>query len=149
MRRGPPPGIARYVETVDGLHDGRCLLDGYGSAVPMPAHLHLELDGVVRYRVEGGVPRSLREARRLFGDGLSPYAYVSLMNRYFAATATLEVRGLPEVVGGAFASATDLGTGLERPIRLERLDQPGAAMVQIADCPPRTLLRIYWRLESG
>jgi hypothetical protein len=145
--RGPERTIARYVETVEGPHDARCLLEGHAAPVAMPAHLHLELDGTVRYRVEGGIVKNLRGARRLFGDALSPFASVSLMNRYFAATARLEVRGLPEVPGGPFASATDLGTGLERPIRLERLSEPGSAVVQVADCPPRTLLRVYWRLE--
>lgn len=141
--------IARYVETVEGPRDARFLLDGQASAVALPAHVHLELDGAVEYRVEGGLVKNLDAARRLFGDDPSPFASVGLMNRYFASTARLELGGLLDVSGGAFASATDLGTGLERPIRLERLSEPGSAVAEVKDCPPRTLLRIYWRLARS
>jgi hypothetical protein len=111
--------------------------------------VHLALDGTTRYRIEGFVLRGLRAARKLLGAEMSPFASVSLMNRYFSERARLEVRGLGDAAARAFASATDLGTGLERPVRLERMEGSDGVVVNIDDCPPRTLLRVYWQLARS
>jgi len=140
--------IARYVETVEALDDARCVLEGQSRGLSLPAHVHLELDGITKYRVEGAVARTFGAALLRVNDQ-SPFASVSFMNRYFAATARLELRGLPDAGRKAFASATDLGTGLERPLRLDRLEGSDTAVAEISECPARTLLRIYWRLERS
>jgi len=76
------------------------------------------------------------------------------MNRYVCRKARLEVTGLGKIAKSAFASATDLGTGLERPLRVDRSGDGGngsdGAMMaaNLDDCPARTLLRIYWPLET-
>jgi hypothetical protein len=58
--------------------------------------------------------------------------------------ATLELEGLGEDTRSVFASATDLGNGLERPLRV--VHEEGRAIVRYENCPPRTLLRAYWPL---
>jgi 3',5'-cyclic AMP phosphodiesterase CpdA len=138
--------ITRYVETVEALGGARCLLDGQAKALPLPAHVHLELDGSTHYVVEGAVARTFKEAQH-GGQQESPFASVGFMNRYSAELARLEVRGLPDSGSRAFASATDLGTGLERPVRLVRLDSERSGVAEVRDCPARTLLRVYWRLD--
>jgi hypothetical protein len=147
--RAGSSSISRYIETVDALDDGRCVLDGQSSGLPLPAHVHLDVDGITRYRVEGAVARTSGAAGVRFRDERSPFASVSFMNRYSASVARLELRGVPARGGNGFASATDLGTGLERPVPLDRRDRPDTAVVEISDCPPRTLLRIYWRMERS
>jgi 3',5'-cyclic AMP phosphodiesterase CpdA len=139
---GPP----RYVETVEGLSDGLCVFNQHGASSPLPAQVHLEVNGTVRYEVKGGIYRTLVEAGRANPTPL-PFSNVALLNRYASGEARLVVSGLGTSASDAFASATDLGTGLERPMRL----QPGAnadeVVLSYAACPPRTLLRVYWRLE--
>jgi len=148
VRAGQSP-LSRYIETVDGLDDGRCVLDGQTNALPLPAHVDLDVDGITRYRVEGAVAQTSRAAPTRLGDRQSPFASVSFMNRYSASFARLELRGVPAGGGSGFASATDLGTGLERPVPLDRRHGPDTAVVEIPDCPARRLLRIYWRLQRN
>ncbi len=69
------------------------------------------------------------------------------MNRYSSDSAQLSVRGLGDRGELAFASATDLGTGLERPMHLSRASD--RVVLDSPSCPPRTLLRIYWPLDPG
>lgn len=139
--------ITRYIETVSGLAGARCSIEGQPTSFDVPAQVHLDLDEATRYRVEGAVPRTFRVARQNPLHGDSPFASISFMNRYSAETARIELRGLPQAANRAFASATDLGTGLERPLPLSRADGESAAVAEVFDCPARTLLRIYWRLE--
>ena len=68
------------------------------------------------------------------------------MNRYSSEVARLEVSGLDAATSRAFASATDLSTGLERPLRLERRN--GGVIAAHDRCPARTLLRVYWPLDE-
>jgi hypothetical protein len=77
---------------------------------------------------------------------VTPFGSLALLNRYHSDVAELKVRGLGDAAMDAFASMTDLGTGLERPVPLERGSEPGVLVVRSTACPPRTLLRIYWRL---
>jgi 3',5'-cyclic AMP phosphodiesterase CpdA len=140
-RAGAAP--SRYVETVDGMDKGQ-LMPLQPSRRPtreLPASLALELDGESRYHVQGGVGRTLAER----SPGSSPFGWVGLMNRYASERARLELRGLGERAGAAFASATDLGTGLERAISLER--EGDRLVLEYAHCPARHMLRIHWPLE--
>lgn len=140
--------LVRYVESIDGAPGGRCLIEPFGAEIPLPADVHLEVDGVTSYRVENAVFRTLTAARQAQGSRASAFAQVSLMNRYAARRASLEVLGLGERASRAFASATDLGTALERPLSLRRGESESSVVVELDDCPARTLLRVYWPLES-
>jgi hypothetical protein len=139
--------LVRYVETVEGAPGGRCVIEPFGAEIPLPADVHLEVGGCTRYRVEGAVFRTFEAARAAQGHRASAFAQVTLMNRYASRQAVLEMIGLAERAQAAFASATDLGTGLERPLVLQRSD--GKVTALLNDCPARTLLRIYWPLELG
>lgn len=149
VHTAPEVQLHRYVEEVEGLSDGKGVANGHGAPSALPLSVHLPLGGKTHYRVLGGVLRTLAEAKRVHGDRLSPFAYVALLNRYGSELAQLTLRGLGDAAADAFASATDLGTGLERPEPIERGSQPGEILVRAANCPPRTLLRIYWRLDRG
>ena len=147
---GPGVTLSRYVETVEGLEGSRLTVttgDGRVRVEPLPAQLTLTRGAIDRYRLEGGVCRTFEEAQRLFGVRSSPFAAVSLMNRYSSESARLVVHGLGEAARDAFASATDLGTGMERPMHLTR--NADGVVVDHPSCPPRTLLRIYWRLQRA
>ncbi|HMJ14668.1 MAG TPA: hypothetical protein VK524_24825, partial [Polyangiaceae bacterium] len=138
--------LIRYVETVAGLGGARCIMNDKGAEVPLPTQVHLNVGGSVRFRVTQGLCRTLSRSRALFGDGGTPFASVGLMNRYHSGLASLRVSGLDRSAASAFASATDLGTGLERPIGLEHA-ATGEVRTSYESCPPRTLLRIYWPLD--
>jgi hypothetical protein len=140
--------LVRYVETVEGAPAGRCFIEPFNAELPLPADVHLNVDGVTHYRVERSVFRSLEAARQAQGYRASAFTHVSLMNRYSSGSARLELAGLGAGTAAAFASATDLGTGQERPLRLKRGTREGAVLAEIEDCPARTLLRIYWPLEQ-
>jgi 3',5'-cyclic AMP phosphodiesterase CpdA len=138
--------LRRYSEIIDGLRDAELRLEGKDGSPSLPAQVRLDLRGKVRYRLNGGICRTLGEAQRRFGDHCPPFASVSLMNRYGSSGAVLEVRGISDRAADAFASATDLGTGLEKPMRVQRDRSAGSVRLEHPACPPRTLLRIYWQL---
>jgi 3',5'-cyclic AMP phosphodiesterase CpdA len=149
VKKAPDARLPRYVEAVEGLSDGKGVLNGHGAPTALPLQVHLDLGGITHYRVLGGVLRTLTEAKRVHADRLSPFAYVALLNRYYSELARLTVRGLGDAAIDAFASATDLGTGLENPVPVERGAEPGEIHLSVERCAPRTLLRIYWRLDRN
>jgi hypothetical protein len=140
--------LSRYAETVVGDEDACLVLESGGrepaGRYPVPSLIHLGLDRETHFRVEGGILRMLNGLHHESADRHPPFASLALMNRYASREARLEVRGL-ESWDGAFASATDLGTGLERPLGLDK--GPDGIVVSYPDCPPRTLLRAYWPLR--
>ena len=138
--------LRRYSEIVDGLRDAELRIEGKEGTPALPAQLRLDTRGSVRYRLNGGVCRTFAEAMRRHGDHSAPFASIALMNRYGSSAARLEVRGIGDRAGDAFASATDLGTGLEKPMRVKRDSAAGSVTLEHPACPPRTLLRIYWQL---
>lgn len=143
----PDVRLHRYVEEVTSLPDGRGIVSEHGPHADLPMQVHLELNGKTHYRVLGANFRTLAEANRVYGDRSSPFGSVGLLNRYFSEVAQLTLTGLGDAASDAFGSATDLGTGLERPLALERRAEPGTVQVRSLQCAPRTLLRIYWRLD--
>jgi 3',5'-cyclic AMP phosphodiesterase CpdA len=147
LSQAPGPRLRRYVEAVNGLEDGSFIAEQSAKPVKLPIGIHLELGGRTEYQLLGGVFRTLSEAERTLGGRFSPFAHVALMNRYYSEQASLVVRGLGDAAASAFASSTDLGTGLERPMQLTRGDIPGELELPVACCAPRTLLRVYWRLS--
>lgn len=136
----PRPGHApsRYVETVDGIDEGYVERPEALDPIPIPASIPLTLGDWTTFSVKGGIRRTLS------AGGSSPYAWLGLMNRYGSEAATMAVRGLGACAGDAFASATDLGNGLEWPLPVER--DGDRVSVRYADCPPRMLVRIYFPL---
>jgi hypothetical protein len=145
--KAPDVPLHRYVEAVEGLSDGKGVVNDHGAPTGLPLQVHLEIGGITHYRVLGGVVRTLPEAKQVHGDRLSPFAYVALLNRYYSEVAKLTVRGLGDTALDAFASATDLGTGLEHPVPIQRGPEPDEIFVAAEGCAPRTLLRVYWRLD--
>lgn len=72
------------------------------------------------------------------------------MNRYASTDVHLEIHaGAPGALRGAFASETDLGTGLQQPLALAADSSDDVAIIRYPSCPPRTLLRVYWPLEQA
>lgn len=124
---GAPGAVAREL-VVDGAswRDAKC-----------PARVKVGRDGVTKYRVEGGLFSNLADA-----DGRA-YASVELLNRSRAREARLVVK-LGPVKTAPFASVTSLTTGQERPWPFQR--EGDVVTVRHADCPARTLLRLYWPL---
>lgn len=140
----------RYVETIGGS-SGAALELGRGTeridaGSGLPAQLRVDTAGQATYRLVGGVARTAAEERRLAGRAATPFGRLELMNRYQCASAELSAHGLQGAERTAFGSATDLGTGLERPVPVRVED--GAAFLTVTSCPPRTLLRLYWLLQD-
>jgi len=146
LTKAPEVNVS-YIEMVYGLTDALCNSEQLYKPSHLPTRLTLSLAQPTRYEVQGGVFRTLAEAQRTLGVGASPFSQLSLLNRYGSEEACLSVVGLGDSAQSAFGSITDLGTGLERPARLERGERPGEVQVSMVQCPPRTLLRIYWRCE--
>jgi len=139
--------LPHYVETITAPRGARLeVLKGARQIATTPHELSLDPFETVRYHVLGGVFRSWSEAREHGGDHVSPYGAVELFNRYTSQRTRLVLEAPEGVLEGAFASATDVGNGLERPVHVERV--PGRALVHVDACPARTLLRIYWPLEG-
>jgi 3',5'-cyclic AMP phosphodiesterase CpdA len=105
----------------------------------------LRPNGTTRYAVSQALCRTLAEGARAYGPGAA-FEWVGLLCRYGAVKATLRLAaaGLHE---RPFASFTDLATGRERPLALERAGDDWQAGAE--HCAPRSLLRIYWPLESS
>jgi hypothetical protein len=145
----------RYGDAVDALDDSDLSeLDEHGNtsgvALHPPTQLTLERGRTTRYRILGAYCRTLAEAERLFGSSWAPYAWQGLMNRYASSEVLLEIRaGVPKALRGAFASETDLGTGLQQPLPLAPESSDDVVVIRYRDCPPRTLLRVYWPLEPA
>jgi 3',5'-cyclic AMP phosphodiesterase CpdA len=143
--------LSGYSETVAACDGARLMvLEGAretSGEYSLPQELHLALNGETRFRVEGGVYRTLNGLHQRDTVRYPPFAWVGLMNRYSSARAELIVEGLDGSGSTVFASATDLGTGLERPVPVQRSE--GRVVVHYADCPARTLLRAYWPLRRA
>lgn len=141
-----------YVETVDGPPGSELIIEEglipVDADVELPAQLKIAPGGG-RYIHKGAVARTLSEESQIVGTRqATPYGKVVLMNRYQCAETVLVVKGLGHQLCTAFGSATDLGTGLERPLPVETDAAGDLVRLSLADCPPRTLLRLYWLLED-
>lgn len=123
----------------------RILDAGERRTEDVPFTLHVSSQSPAQYHLAGGVCRSVAGAARAYGKGTA-FEWVGLVNRKPSQSAVLELRGLPDTTE-VFASLTDLSTGQERPLALER-DGDGVR-ARVRDCRARQLLRIYWMLEGG
>jgi 3',5'-cyclic AMP phosphodiesterase CpdA len=142
-----------FGEAVDAIEDAELtVLDEHGNllsaATNPPTELTLQRGVTTRYRIVGAYCRTVPEAERLFGSRWAPYAWVGLMNRYASKLVRVELHSPgTTALRGAFASETDLGTGLQRPLKPSSAASDDQIVIEYADCPPRTLIRIYWPLE--
>ena len=146
--RGHPKRPHRYVETIEGLPGSRLVHDGRPKE--MPAQLELPIGRGSRYDLVGGLPRSLDAlGGRGVRDGGAPVPFgaVKLLNRYASATAVLDLSAADVDGRAVFASATDLGTGEERPLRLAARER-ARAVVEVSPCPARTLIQLHWPLAA-
>jgi hypothetical protein len=152
---GGPDAPERFGDAVDALEDSQLFVldeSGVSSDAPLqpPVQLELERGRTTRYRILGAYCRTLAEAERLFGLRWAPYCWQGLMNRYASRRVRLEVRGGGTgALRGAFASETDLGTGLQQPVQLAAGSTDDTVVIEYPDCPPRTLIRVYWPLQLG
>ncbi|MEO0321712.1 MAG: metallophosphoesterase [Myxococcota bacterium] len=138
--------LPHYVETLDGIRGSRfALLEPTAKTRDLPYDLHLGFEPA-RYRLSGAVPRTMVEARQLGGEAASPFASVELLVRYTAGEARLVLEAPKRILEEGFASAIDVGTGLERPLSVERAGRE--VRVALSPCPARTLLRFYWPLDG-
>ena len=102
------------------------------------------------FRIEDGVCRTISEATRLFGARWSPFSWMGIMNRYASDHVRIElINDVSSGLAHAFASAIDLGNGMERPLPLSPESTPHRALLEYPDCPARTLLRVHWPLEPS
>ena len=135
----PQAKLRRYVEFV---HPGAQTTDPSARLGRLP--IELDLNGVTRYEISRGLRRTARVAVRTRGVS-SAFESVGLLSRYGGRAVRLSLSRERAGELDPFGSETDLATGRERPSRVEVL--PGEWVLRVTDCPPLTLLRIYWPLE--
>lgn len=135
-----------YLETIEGPRGAR-LFGESGGLLRLPHSIELGHSRCARYRMGGGVHRTIVDSSGRDHGHSAPFARLELMNRYRSRRSELRVAGLGALGQAAFASVTDLGTGLEQPVDLRREDEEGTVVLSAHDCPSRTLLRVYWPLR--
>lgn len=106
--------------------------------------IDLEIGGVTSYRVADGLCRTLREGARCYGAGTA-FEWVGLLCRYGAARATLVLSREHGEGLDPFGSITDLTTGREQSAVVHVAADHWVVAAQ--ECPPRSLLRLYWPLS--
>lgn len=144
----PDAGLYDYKELIEGAEGCSLWLGDKQISRPTreePFELLLPYHTKLQYTLRQGVCRTIAETHKAYQTKGETYEWLSLMNRYDAQRATLCVEGLPRYMR-VFGSATDLGTGEERPIPLVREGQE-RLLLEMGPCRARTLLRIYWTLS--
>jgi 3',5'-cyclic AMP phosphodiesterase CpdA len=142
------PGAERPADDmVEGLPDGVVHVNSGGKSakLPLPARVRVPASGQIDYRVERNACRTLAEGQRRYGK-LTAHEWVGLLVRHASAEARLVVAGLPATRKRPFGSATSLTSGEERPAPLATTAE--GLSLTVRDCPPLTLLRIYWPLPA-
>ena len=142
LELAPGAKLKRYIEIVHALPRGSKVRGARGREGRRKIDL---LIGDTRYEVLQGLCRSRREARRSYGAGTA-FEWVGLMSRYGGALVRLTLSRASMGAVVPFGSATDLSTGRERPLAVETTAK--RFEVTVRDCSPRTLLKLYWPLES-
>jgi 3',5'-cyclic AMP phosphodiesterase CpdA len=115
-------------------------------ARPARRRIDLSLNGVTRYAVADGLRRTAAATRHTRGASAA-FEWIGLLSRYGGRAVTLSLAGDHAQGLAPFGSVTDLATGRERPAPIERAEAEWR--VSVVDCPPRTLLRIYWPLARS
>lgn len=135
----PAADLHRYVEFVHG----RPSLSG--ARPRARRRVELALNGVTRYRIASALRRTPSE--RVVSDPANAFEWVGLLSRYGGSSVVL---GLARENAGAlepFGSVTDLATGQESPAPV--VTTSDGWQIEIRDCAPRTMLRIYWPLTPS
>ncbi|GEM_PF-820699 len=152
VERSPASQLVAYHEVIDGPPHAQVRglhLDNQPAPDQnAPAQLHLPLHGTARYTLTGGVCTTVEAASREYDEAGCAFEWVGLLNRYRAEVARVEVTMAPVDVERQrpFASVTDLTTGRERAVELQRDDVQRRYWFEVKQCPARTMLRIYWPL---
>jgi hypothetical protein len=108
--------------------------------------VELSINGVTRYNMADGLRRTAATTREARGASTA-FEWIGLLSRYGGKTVALSLARQHAHGLAPFGSVTDLATGRERPAPVEAT--PGEWRIALTDCPPRTLLRIYWALPGG
>jgi 3',5'-cyclic AMP phosphodiesterase CpdA len=137
----PQSKLRRYVDFVQpSVPVGRV------RARPARRRIDLSLNGITQYTVADGLRRTAAATRHARGASAA-FEWIGLLSRYGGKAVTLSLSGAQVRSLAPFGSVTDLATGRERPAPIEAA--PGEWRVSVVDCPPRTLLRIYWPLARS
>lgn len=112
------------------------------SSAPAPTN---DMPGLVRWRVTGGLCRSVDESHRVIGPD-EAFAHIALIVRHTSLAAELTLTVPAGIELQPFGSAMDLTTGQLRPVPLSRNGQ--SFTLRHPSCPARTLLRIHWPLPA-
>lgn len=148
LRWADPASPRPADDLVEGLPDGQVhVLSGDGvSRLPLPARVRVPSEGHITYHIERAACRTLAEGRRRYGKRTA-HEWMGQLVRHASVEARLVLRGLPPARKLPFGSATSLTGGEERAVPLARTAEGVSLMVP--DCPPLTLLRIYWPLPEA
>ncbi len=107
--------------------------------------LRIPVDGTaVSYVIRNALCRTNSELVDTH-DELTAYEGVELLNRYECRDVSMVVEGLAPTAKRAFGAATDLTTGQEHPVPVIRTT--GRVELRYVDCPPRTRIRVRWRVQ--
>ena len=138
----PAATLRRYVDFVHALP---LVAPRAGNPQRRSRRVELTIGGATRFRMEHGLCRTLGEAERCYGTA-NAFEWIGLLSRYGARVATLRLSRVGAERLRPFASVTDLTTGREQPLLLEKSDQHWSASVR--DAAPRSLVRIYFPLDA-
>ena len=143
IKLAPGAQLRRYIEFVRVLP---AVLPRGRRGPSVLRRVTLVLNGDTRYRYSNALCRTLGEAARQYGVGTA-FEWVGLLCRYGASRAIVRLdRSGPGQIE-AFGSLTDLTTGREGPAVVEATVDRWTVTIQ--DCPPRSLVRIYWPLAQA
>jgi 3',5'-cyclic AMP phosphodiesterase CpdA len=133
-----------FEELVEGLPNAELDLNGRRRA--LPCAIEIPINERLSYLARGAISADREAAVHAYGAGTA-HESVSLLNRHGAERAVLSLtsKDARARMGEVFGSLTDLHTGRERPAAV-RLDGD-VWTLQEQQCPPRSLLRIYWCLR--
>jgi 3',5'-cyclic AMP phosphodiesterase CpdA len=142
--------LAPYIEIVDGAPEA--YLDEFVGMGPpdcttCPTRVALNIGTPNRYRLVAGLCGMFDEATKRYGARTAPYDWVDLFNRFACDEAQLVLRGFPEGMARPFGGVVDLTSGIEKPVALQYVH--GDYILTLRQCPPRTLIRIFWPLATG
>jgi 3',5'-cyclic AMP phosphodiesterase CpdA len=137
----PGARLRRYVDFVRSVRTSRSRSSRRASV----RRVELQPDGTTSYAIQDALCRTLDEASRFYGQQAA-FEWVGLLCRYGAQRAVLTLSARHMAGVQPFGSLTDLTTGRERPLAVERETTGWSAVAE--NCAPRSLLRLYWPLEG-
>jgi hypothetical protein len=135
----PAAELHRYVEFVHGRP-----VPSRPHAPPARRRIELALNGLTRYRIADALRRT-PEGARPTRDAAAAFEWVGLLSRYGGARVVLSLERENASGLRPFGSVTDLATGRESPAPVESGER--SWRLEVHECAPRTMLRIYWPLQ--